>query len=425
MTTTFSQGVDGTIGFAQFFELIINGLSSSVATTANSTTFTAQTSYGSITLTGSGFTYTTIGGQTYLTDGTIDTLGTRHFNGYSLGESTGLNLSAAALSSALLNELFGFDPLALEDLFLTKDWTINGDDRAQVLTDAQVTGDGAPYAPSGDDIAYLLGGDDIYALGAGNDTMFGGNGNDSLYGGSGTDTLNGEADNDHLFGGDDADFLFGGNGDDYLYGDAGNDVLTGGSQRDRLYGGDDDDALYGGKNADFLYGGAGNDVIYGGTSSDIVVGGSGNDTMYGEGKKDKLYGQDGNDTIFGGASTDRLFGQNNDDVLYGGASNDRLYGGTGDDTLIGGNGNDLLYGGTGADEFIFDNQSGNDQMFGYDANADSITISDTAFLSIGIFTDKITVTHTGGTVTINNFSVSNLAEYNAFIASIDADFTIA
>lgn len=404
MAFTYSFGADPTIGFDETSSLLANIYGGTLLTTTP-TIYEVEDGGRTFTFSGTGFTFITIGGHTLLSGGTIDTISVSQ-GGINLGTMSNLGISGADLTTAFLDEAFSFDPVALENLFFTPDWIFYGTSGAENLTDADLTPDGVPYAPSGNDTAYLYGGNDVFALGLGNDTAFGGT------------------------------------GDDYLYGGAGDDILDGGSQRDRLYGGDDSDILYGGNNADFLYGGDGDDFIYGGTSSDIMVGGAGNDAMYGGGKKDKLYGQDGDDVMYGGWSSDRLYGQNDNDDLYGGDSNDRLYGGegndalyggtsvdlmyggNGDDTLDGGSGTDYLYGGAGEDTFVFDDQSGNDQVFGFELGTDSIDIENTAFLSIGIFADQVTISHSGGTVTLNDLSISNISEYNTLLASVDADFGI-
>lgn len=170
-----------------------------------------------------------------------------------------MNISAAVLSSALLDELFGFNPLALENLFLTKDWTFEGDNNVQTLTDADLTADGIPYAPSGNDTAYLREGDDV---------LYGGNkgGTDSMYGGEGQDVL------------------YAGNNADKLWGDASNDLLDGGTGNDDLFSGDGDDTIIGGNGDDDLDGGMGADVfIFDSTSNtgdDMVTGyDAGEDTL--------------------------------------------------------------------------------------------------------------------------------------------------
>ena len=454
MTATFTYGTDPSIGYGALLELIASNAYGGTITQQSATSYTIVNGANTYTFTGSNFTYITVSGQTLLTGGTLDSIDASTAAG-SLGTLSNLNLGAGLLSFAFLAELSGSDPTALEDLFLNQNWVFNGNDDAQVLTFDQFTPDGVRYVSAGDDIAYLMGGDDIFDAGAGEDLVYGGSGEDNLrgndgkdtiyggdnddviYGGNrgGQDSLYGDAGNDILFGGNSGDKLWGGadddtlygeNGSDVAYGGAGEDELFGGTKKDKLYGGDDNDLLYGGIDEDRLYGDAGEDTLYGDDGKDRLYGGDGNDDLFGgnKGGTDSLYGGEGDDNLFGGNNADKLWGDAGNDTLEGGTGNDELFGGAGDDDLIGGSGNDDMDGGAGADTFIFNaaSNTGDDNIFGYNSAEDTLQINDTAFVSIGFFSDYVTVTHSGGSITLDDLQITNIAEYNALLDSFNITF---
>lgn len=78
---------------------------------------------------------------------------------------------------------------------------------------------------------------------ANDNTIGGGGGDDNIEGLEGNDQLSGNGGNDTLRGGDGSDVLYGNAGDDFLYGDAGDDILVGGSGLDVLYGGAGNDVF--------------------------------------------------------------------------------------------------------------------------------------------------------------------------------------
>ena len=219
---------------------------------------------------GTGLTYATIDGHTYMVAGTIDSISV-YDGGQLAGSMSGLGLDTTDLNLAFQAELSGTDISALEALFLTQDWTVYGSGQNEVLTKSQTTADGYQVTPSGDDTVYLADGNDFYASGHGDDTVYEEGGNDDLWGNEGKDRLYGGAGDDKLSGGLRRDKLWGGDGDDQLFGGYGNDVLRGNR---------DDDEIYGGIGKDRVFGGSGSDTIDGGVGDDFMRGGSGADEFH-------------------------------------------------------------------------------------------------------------------------------------------------
>ncbi len=232
-------------------------------------------------------------------------------------------------------------------------------------------------------------GDDIDALG-GNDTIVGNEGNDTINGGAGADLIDDNAD---VINNSGDDLIFGGSGNDNIRGRSGNDTIDGGADNDSLSGHDGEDSLTGnngndsldgGVENDFLQGNNGDDQLLGGEGDDIILGNSGldflqgdlgNDLLKGGSGGDELLGNEGNDTLDGEAGNDALFGGENNDVLNGNQGDDNLLGNEGDDTLNSGEGNDLLLGGDGSDRFIFNSDSGHDDINDFIVADDIIEIS--------------------------------------------------
>lgn len=130
-----------------------------------------------------------------------------------------------------------------------------------------------------------------------------------------------------------------------------------------------------------LIGLEGNDNLSGGHGNDRIIGGSGDD---------HLNGRAGNDNLDGGAGSDYLEGGRGNDVLSGGAGEDVLIGGAGNDRLEGGAGDDILVGGSGADVFVFNTDSGSDQIYGFDVQQDKLDLSQT-----GLSFDDLKITNFG------------------------------
>ncbi|WP_193369550.1 calcium-binding protein [Pelagibius marinus] len=120
---------------------------------------------------------------------------------------------------------------------------------------------------------------------------------------------------------------------------------------------------------DLIVGDNHNDHLIGGREDEILLGLGGNDRLFGGRGGDGLQGGDGDDRLFGGAGDDRLCGDDGDDWLFGGR---------GDDTLTGGAGDDRMNGGLGSDVFSFGLDEGDDIVYGFEADCDSIDLSATA-----------------------------------------------
>uniref|UniRef100_UPI0031CF880E DUF5801 repeats-in-toxin domain-containing protein n=1 Tax=Kiloniella sp. GXU_MW_B19 TaxID=3141326 RepID=UPI0031CF880E len=113
------------------------------------------------------------------------------------------------------------------------------------------------------------------------------------------------------------------------------------------------------------------DYVFGDTSGNRVNLGGGNDQF------DDRGGNSGADIVDGGEGRDTIWTGDNDDVLIGGAGDDRLFGEAGNDILIGGEGNDRIYGASGEDTIVL-NKAGDgvDRLIGFNANQDTLNISD-------------------------------------------------
>lgn len=90
---------------------------------------------------------------------------------------------------------------------------------------------------------------------------------------------------------------------------------------------------------------------------------------------DKIRAFKGNDEVSGRGGDDKIFGHKGNDMLHGGAGNDKIHGGAGDDLIVGGSGNDKLWGGKGADTFLFNDVSGTDRIFDFDAAEDILDLA--------------------------------------------------
>lgn len=154
-----------------------------------------------------------------------------------------------------------------------------------------------------------------------------------------------------------------------------------------------DNQLIGGGGNDHLRGGHGDDKIDGGDGRDFIRGRDGDDRISGGDGNDFLRGDLGDDTIHGGDGRDHVRGGQGDDWLFGGDGDDMIRGGQGDDILNGGAGRDLMWGGDGADTFVFQENSGQDRIFGFNAEEDLLDFSQT-----GIAFDDLEI-ETHGTFT--------------------------
>ena len=199
-----------------------------------------------------------------------------------------------------------------------------------------------------------------------------------------------------------------------IYGSAFNDVVTGGSGGEFLYTRAGNDIVYGGGGDDLIYGGDGADFLRDGTGLDSVNGGEGNDVILidADGVADTVNGAGGaadaldlglasgptnvtfGATLFAGAVTGGFMGTTSfsgiecvygsnafADFMYGGAGGEYLYSRGGDDFLVGGGGSDIidggagtdsLFGGAGDDLFDFDPGSGQDNIYDFTDNVDTL-----------------------------------------------------
>ncbi|WP_299031653.1 calcium-binding protein [uncultured Sulfitobacter sp.] len=149
---------------------------------------------------------------------------------------------------------------------------------------------------------------------------------------------------------------------------------------DTLRGGEGNDEIYGNAGADDINGGAGTDMLSGDQGDDRISGASGNDEILGGLGADSLRGEAGDDALSGGDGNDYLSGGTGRDVLNGGAGTDRIVGGAGADEIHGGAGNDQLWGGnwsrdSTADTFVFEEGTGRDFVFDFEAGIDFLDLS--------------------------------------------------
>jgi Ca2+-binding RTX toxin-like protein len=146
--------------------------------------------------------------------------------------ATELGFDLSDFFAARRAEKLRADNVAIEKLFLDRDWAFHGGGGADVLLRTARSADGFALNFKGDDSFNLLGGADEVFAGAGNDTVSGGKGRDTLDGGKGRDWLDGGDEADTLRGGNQADTMDGGPGDDTLVGGGGADLMRGGGGAD-------------------------------------------------------------------------------------------------------------------------------------------------------------------------------------------------
>ncbi len=291
---------------------------------------------------------------------------------------------------------------------------------------------------AGNDILLGGGGNDTLYADAGNDTAHGGDGADRIFGGYGNDTLTGGAGLDRLYGGNDTDNISGGTENDFIDGGAGNDTVSGGTGNDTVYGGAGNDIVNGEDGNEFIDGGLGNDTLSGGADNDTIYGGAGDDNLSGSTGDDVLAGGAGTDTINGGDNTlmaasttgftggdwlsyadsasavnvnmdtfvvsggavgdvisnvEHLIGSSKNDTLtasntnsgwiMGGAGNDTINAGAVSGLMAGDAGQDTLNGSTASDGFVAQYDLGLDRFESFNALADFIFVSKTAFKLTG------------------------------------------
>ncbi|EJM98155.1 calcium-binding protein [Phyllobacterium sp. YR531] len=349
---------------------------------------TPPTTLGSMSVTGTGFTYFTVNGETVPISGTVTSL--KINSGiiiigqppYVPLEITGLDLSVTQL---LLAAQDGED--AVRDLFANLQWTWTGST-----------------------------GNDSFTGGNLNDHLTGNDGNDVIRGGNGSDTIIGD---DGMPASDGNDTLYGDGGNDFIYGYGGKDILHGGTGEDYVSGGSEDDVLYGNEDNDRLFGQSGNDTLDGGTDSDSMEGGAGADKYYVDNVGDKVI--EGNVAGIDVVSASVSFatgGQHIENVLLTGWGNinatgnalaNYLVGNSANNSLDGGAGADTLQGGAGNDKYYVDNV-GDKVIEGNVAGIDVVS-SSVSFAAGGQYIENILLTGsasinaTGNT--LNNYLVGN------------------
>lgn len=292
----------------------------------------------------------------------------------------------------------------------------------------------------------LLGGNDVFrgtdtgdtVFGAGgNDLLAGNGGNDELNGGLGRDTLDGGAGDDRLVtqGGGTGEILVGGEGNDTLVvqaqsvfeellldAAAGIEVLDmGGARLVGTIEGDvfdltgvqryvsqagvqmraGNDVFRGSERAETVFGADGNDTIQGNGGNDVLNGERADDSMSGGEGLDRLLGGGGSDILAGDGGDDSLAGDVGNDRLTGGDGRDRLYGGDDDDRLDGGAESDVLDAGLGADVLVFGAGGGNDTVFRWENDIDTLHLDDglwTGVLTAAEIVEQFAVSTRGGVV---------------------------
>lgn len=431
MALTYTLGADPSFSYSDYISSLQGIMNPSSTITAQSPdTFTLSNGAGlSVTLSGTGFTYTIVAGITVLSGGTVADIAVSQ-GGIVVG-TLEINEPATTLTTALLDEVFGVDPLAIENLILPQDYNIVGTNGADSVDAGlffanPIAPDGVAYVPTGV-IQFLLGGGaDVFQGSDGADIVYGGFGWDNIKGGDGDDLIFGENGYDVLFGGAGVDALYGGNGKDSIRGGNDDDIVDGGNNNDKLWGDAGNDVINGGGGNDKLYGGVGNDELIGGWGNDTLSAGAGDDRLFGGGGADIMNGNNGDDLIDGGTGSDAVRGGGGNDVILGGGGNDNLFGGAGSDTISGGVGRDKMAGDGGADTFVFGDGDGADLVRDFNVSEDLLDLTG-IFIPLGddlifanpyeafasqVDADVVFDFGNGDTLTLQNTSLEGLSDAN-------------
>ncbi|MCZ4353101.1 lamin tail domain-containing protein [Roseovarius aestuarii] len=230
----------------------------------------------------------------------------------------------------------------------------------------------------GDDIVRDLGGDDVIELGVSDDIVHVGGGIDSFDGGTGEDTIS--------------------------YFDSPDGVSLDLRDNEAFRSWAADDTI---KDFESAYGSN--------TGEDRMWGTQGANTLRGEGGDDYLSGREGDDL---------LEGNTGNDTLYGGSDADTLRGGDGDDFLNGGaDDGDVIYGGAGADTFHYDEGEGDDFIYDFEHDVDTIEFDD--FSALTTIADAMGfATQSGSDVVFDFGADGSLTVENMTLALIENDISI-
>lgn len=232
MTIKVNFASDSPFGGSDLIGVIDFITTDSVLNSFTSTFFSLSGTYKGFSATasvsGSGFSTGTLGGDTYIVGGVVSTI---NFNSQGSAVSfQNVAIDLAVLTPIIIADETGSNPFGIENFLLNKAWDITFGNGADILNADTLIGDGVKFNPKMNDIVNGRGGNDDLFAGDGNDVVNGGNGHDKVDGGRGADTVSG------------------GTGRDTVRGGAGNDVLDGGGAKDVLIGGNGHDRFVFGNN---------------------------------------------------------------------------------------------------------------------------------------------------------------------------------
>lgn len=279
---------------------------------------------------------------------------------------------------------------------------------------------------------YFNAGSDFLYGDAGNDTMIGdiryaliresrqivelNGGDDVMEGAGGADTMFGDLDYVYVYRPNYFPNIDINGGNDTMDGGSENDVMVGDFQQARTY---HYSSYYYNKLIDFN---GGDDAMTGGSGDDLIVG----DIRYIVDEYSYYYNpyfRGGDDDLRGGAGSDEIYGDFQ-------SSNVNLYAFlvSGADTIEGGEGNDDLYGdygsstGTvgftaGADVFVFNPNSGSDNIHDFQDGVDRLDVSGYGFTSAADMTIG-----TSGSQTYIQFSATDVVYLQSIFTITDDDF---
>lgn len=178
----------------------------------------------SVSVNGSGFAVTEIGGDVFVTSGVISTISMQTSAGSILFEDVNINL--ASFTPKIIAVETGSNPQAVEQDLIAREWDVNLGNVDDVANNRTVLPEGTIFNLTGNDIFRGNGGDDNLFTGDGDDMLYGDEGNDRLDGGKGNDMIFGGEGNDKILGRNGKDIIDAGGGNDSVFGGRGNDVFV-------------------------------------------------------------------------------------------------------------------------------------------------------------------------------------------------------